>query len=146
MSEKYFVSFPIKDSEVDPESVVEIKAKTVNRMKARIAELEADLKVRSLDDFAISAYEEQIETLQRKTEQLESALEAEREKHRFIPVSERLPENGDECLLVVDGEYVSEGIYSHNDERDYWINGFGFVDNVTHWQPMPDLPEEGDIC
>jgi hypothetical protein len=86
MSEEYFVSFPIKDSEVDPESVVKIKAKTVNRMKAHIAELE-------------------------------SALEAEREAHRWHKYPEDKPKtesNGLSKTIEILYRFKSESYHREN--------------------------------
>nr|DAP58850.1 MAG TPA: Protein of unknown function (DUF551) [Caudoviricetes sp.] len=56
------------------------------------------------------------------------------ERTRWIPCSERLPAIGEGVL-----------VYSRNSGMsvDYYDRGlFGFVD-VTHWMPLPELPEEG---
>lgn len=53
---------------------------------------------------------------------------------RWIPCSERLPAIGEGVL-----------VYSRNRGMsvDYYDRGlFGFAD-VTHWMPLPELPEEG---
>jgi hypothetical protein len=63
---------------------------------------------------------------------------------RWIPVSERLPENGDESILIF-------GIYDNAPSVWFCRYVFGFIPyddltdmdyfNVTHWMPLPQPPE-----
>ena len=53
----------------------------------------------------------------------------------WIPVSERLPNKGDE-VLVYNGEF-----YLAERHSDYWDTLEGFIEGVTHWMPLPSPPE-----
>ena len=56
----------------------------------------------------------------------------------WIPVSERLPNKGDE-VLVYNGDYIESVEYINN---DFWMTmDDGEVENVTHWMPLPAPPE-----
>ena len=64
---------------------------------------------------------------------------------KWIPVSERLPENENEVLMVDNmgdrylGAYMErERAWRHEDGD---IKGKGYP--VTHWQPLPPAPTEG---
>ena len=70
-----------------------------------------------------------------------------REKQRWIPVTERLPERDVQVL----GWYKDNPFSQYRPEVVAW-NGNGwvfvyahrYVTNVTHWMPLPKAPEEGD--
>lgn len=79
-------------------------------------------------------------------------------EHRWIPVSERLPELR-QNVLVSDGKGSGEGwldrydwhdpnredvVYTSPQPRDFWcIPGCKVdEDHVTHWMPLPKGPEE----
>ena len=70
-----------------------------------------------------------------------------REKQRWIPVTERLPERDVQVL----GWYKDNPFSQYRHEVVAW-NGNGwvfvyahrYVTNVTHWMPLPKAPEEGD--
>ena len=77
-------------------------------------------------------------------------VEVEEETPRWIPVSERLPEvdtpvlclykeYGDhgEIQMTVLLNYGGEGWTEFNDNDTYYTG-------VTHWMPLPALPEEVD--
>jgi len=85
----------------------------------------------------------------------EAGREAGREETTsWISVMDRLPEHGDEYLVV----RSSFGIYRAVDvcgydkkskkfgkiDMDYVYDGNGWyeVNNVTHWMPLPELPKE----
>lgn len=65
-------------------------------------------------------------------------LEAER---RWIPVSERLPEDGREVLVYEKGFIFlicrQNGKWVNDDSGAYWLD----LDNPTYWMPLPELPE-----
>ena len=70
-----------------------------------------------------------------------------REKQRWIPVAERLPERDVQVL----GWYKDNPFSQYRPEVVAW-NGNGwvfvyahrYVTNVTHWMPLPKAPEDGD--
>ena len=80
-------------------------------------------------------------------ERLTADNAALREKQRWIPVTERLPERDVQVL----GWYKDNPFSQYRPEVVAW-NGNGwvfvyahrYVTNVTHWMPMPKAPEEGD--
>jgi hypothetical protein len=75
---------------------------------------------------------------------------------KWISVKERLPkaerQDGTRVVLVLRQWKTSRGesmhdyelaMYAHDDEEWYDQDGIATVDQVTHWQPLPDSPEEG---
>ena len=82
---------------------------------------------------------------------LEDALQAEiarlREAQRWIPVSERLPEDMTE-VLVLHGLCVTTAKYYHycgllSKHGWYQIDGMKLgVSWATHWMPLPEPPQE----
>lgn len=62
-------------------------------------------------------------------------LEAER---RWIPVSERLPENISNVLILSRGEQL---IASYHSKYSLWYVPFVDKPVVTHWMPLPKPPE-----
>ena len=83
---------------------------------------------------------------QRKQAEAEEERDALREKQRWIPVTERLPERDVQVL----GWYKDNPFSQYRPEVVAW-NGNGwvfvyahrYVTNVTHWMPLPKAPEEG---
>ena len=75
----------------------------------------------------------------------------------WIPVTERLPEDGDTCLVTVKYKYAYEKEYSidvdvatYRPEGGYidywdtyndWNEGQQYI-HVTHWMPLPEAPED----
>lgn len=80
-------------------------------------------------------------------ERLTAENTALREKQRWIPVTERLPERDVQVL----GWYKDNPFSQYRPEVVSW-NGNGwvfvyahrYVTNVTHWMPLPEEPEEGE--
>ena len=80
-------------------------------------------------------------------ERLTAENTALREKPRWIPVAERLPERDVQVL----GWYKDNPFSQYRPEVVAW-NGNGwvfvyahrYVTNVTHWMPLPKAPEEAD--
>lgn len=60
---------------------------------------------------------------------------------RWIPVSERLPEEDDGyCLICVDFDYITMAYY---DKKYGWNGQFeGWNGTITHWMPLPEPPDE----
>lgn len=61
---------------------------------------------------------------------------------KWIPVSERLPEEDGIYLISVNTE--PKGIYSRTawyfTQNEQWLA----MQEVTHWMPMPEPPKEGE--
>lgn len=72
-----------------------------------------------------------------------------REAQRWIPVSERLPENGVTVLVCYLGYYDGK---PNSDNVAYMKRGvwLWYADDeemcvqVTHWRPLPELPQKGE--
>ncbi len=70
----------------------------------------------------------------RRLEKLQRELAELKEKHRWIPVTERWPDPAcDEPILVVDGE----GDVSQTWQWQFVRDAYG----MTHWRAMPEGPE-----
>ena len=98
-------------------------------------------------------YQKMVEKYSRACQERDQAnelLQKGQEKHRWIPVTERLPDPND------DGDYVIVCATEKNDRIDYqnavimaFVCDEGFVDTemdfvltgVTHWMPLPEPPE-----
>lgn len=67
----------------------------------------------------------------------------ENPKSPWISVKDRLPE-AEEMVFVSFGDTYVKGVgYMSDDVEEYWyINGWGCIDDVTHWMPIPKLQEE----
>ena len=64
-------------------------------------------------------------------------------KHKWIPVTERLPEESGHYLVCYrSGKYVSWI------QIDYWLNdrflGGDHEKQVTHWMALPEPPKDGE--
>ena len=64
-----------------------------------------------------------------------------KEKIRWIPVEERLPEVGEFVLVAEKKGGITESFVDFEDyETRDGIEWFG-ADEVTHWMPLPEPPE-----
>ena len=74
----------------------------------------------------------------KKAESRIAELEA---AQRWIPVSERLPDNW-ESVLTIDMSESTRGVVSafYNPETLLWVSHFSDDLWVTHWMPSPELP------
>jgi len=89
------------------------------------------------------------------TRPIEDALQARiaelKDKQRWIPVSERLPDDGDEVIIWAQNDweaatFLNNGVYGLPvwetlRNFDYELNTF---DLVTHWKERPEPPEDSN--
>ena len=64
---------------------------------------------------------------------------------KWIPVSERLPEDSRGVILCTRSRIVGVGFYDKNTRS--WVqhySGGGICVDVTHWMPLPEPPKEGE--
>lgn len=70
-----------------------------------------------------------------------AAAREELERYRWIPVGERLPEDGERVFVLMRNGYQVIAGHFHSG----WINDAGCETfNVTHWMPLPLPPKEGE--
>ena len=77
---------------------------------------------------------------------LESRIAELEEKQRWIPVSERMPEDGEHVLAAYVDTMLTAAYYRHHiafgGVDNWWDVGEGWhTGNPTHWMPLPQLPE-----
>lgn len=65
-----------------------------------------------------------------------------REQPRWIPVTERLPEDDDDVLIMPrNANCVNVGYFNVNSKA--WYDYVGMVPaDITHWMPLPEAPKE----
>lgn len=75
---------------------------------------------------------------------IEHIEQLETQVPKWIPVTERLPEQYEAVLIAYDddlgGKGVSMGIYFDGKLRAW--SGVILPDDITHWMPLPNAPEE----
>ena len=73
-------------------------------------------------------------------------LENQCAQRQWIPVSERLPESSDYYLCCVSGQETRNTTFSRVTlayiQKYGWCTNGLKVENVTHWQPLPEPPQE----
>jgi hypothetical protein len=83
-----------------------------------------------------------IEELGKECTYLTTELAAEREAHRWIPVSEKLPEDENEVLVILGGKiFPMIGFYLER-EKGWYLEPYNNNCSPTHWQPLPEPPKE----
>ena len=67
----------------------------------------------------------------------------------WIPVTERLPEEGDVVLAWTPTSRICNRfgvclIHKNRDDPDWimWDDGSGMYGDATHWMPLPDPPQD----
>ena len=77
----------------------------------------------------------------------ESRIAELEEKQRWIPASERMPEDGEHVLAAYVDTMLTAAYYRHHiafgGVDNWWDIGEGWhTGNPTHWMPLPEVPEE----
>ena len=68
--------------------------------------------------------------------------ELEAKQLRWIPVTERLPEEGQRVVIVAENGFMGIADY-RSDTTSLAIKFLGaIVSNATHWMPLPEEPKE----
>lgn len=112
--------------ECDPEEKLEALETVGLQALIRIQELEAERTVAIADNNALT---ELVGTETRLKTKI-AELEAELEKHRWVPVSERLPEDGDRVLVF----HSDWGINFGWCKSPQWSTEFLVETIPTHWR------------
>lgn len=71
---------------------------------------------------------------------------SELSKHRWIPIEERLPEDGSDILVYCDDGEESRIVacnYANGVWFDCVFNTVMIFKYITHWMPLPEPPQEG---
>lgn len=70
-------------------------------------------------------------------------LKRERQKHRWIPVAERLPEPGEKVMAYIKHNWGDDGwrAYRVYEYTDHWA-GMGNLCEVIAWMPLPEPPTQ----
>ena len=79
-------------------------------------------------------------------ERLTAENAALREKPRWIPVAERMPERDVQVLGWYKDNPFSQyrsGVVAWNGNGWVFVYAHRYVANVTYWLPLPEAPEEG---
>jgi inhibitor of KinA sporulation pathway (predicted exonuclease) len=123
--------------------IMDIFNRNIPRLTARIAELEDDLTDQSQKRIEnANIFSNKIIMLEGKIRELEDAA-------RWVSVEERLPEYGHYVLIRTIDTVVSRiGKYSPTVPQWSTTDGMYYHDisfgSVTHWMPLPDVPQDGD--
>jgi len=95
------------------------------------------------DVAALYSSRERTEDELRIYELMDKAL-ALLEAQEWVPVSERLPEPGQEVVYYFEFVGCWVGQYLGDGTNNVFGGKFGFLtDDVTHWMPLPTPPSEG---
>ena len=77
-----------------------------------------------------------------REEEMEIVSEVEAEYgNGWIPVEQRLPEESSDVLIATRSSIVGVGTYFENIGWVQWYSGGSIAVDVTHWQPLPSLPQ-----
>jgi hypothetical protein len=72
--------------------------------------------------------------------------------NRWISVKDRLPNDGERVLIYVpktQNKYYVAAFYTLRDEIKFAMNIYGmsycwYAEDVAYWQPLPELPKDGE--
>ena len=115
---------------------------------AAVSEYVAALRITAAERQAIEVacedlrHQEEVATLRGLLQRMDCA-----QSPRWIPVSERLPEEGEVVLAYLPKQIdVESGVYAAMLSKLQTLKGtfstsFGFGFEATHWMPLPEPPE-----
>lgn len=110
--------------------------------EALIERLGKNLAACNPGTFSERCYADAIETVKHLPD-----ADVEPVRHgRWIPCSERLPEDGGKYLVCIASEAFPGSMYIDilRYDKKGWKRDCVYAANVTHWRPLPEPPEEGD--
>jgi hypothetical protein len=89
-----------------------------------------------------------IAELEAEIDQLTARLRQERQDDKWIPVSERLPDNWKSVLTIDISKSTRDMVTAfYNPETSLWSTHFSCDLWVTHWMPLPESPiMYGKVC
>lgn len=95
------------------------------------------------------------EPIQQELNEAKSRIADMEARERWVPVSDRLPEEHIDVLIMIEWDsYPHTGYLDYNDEwrisiddelelrSDAEIINYRISGTVTHWRPLPDPPDE----
>ena len=85
------------------------------------------------------------QVLMRRVRELESENARLKDAQRWIPVSERLPDNWESVLTIDISKSTRDMVTAfYNPETSLWSTHFSMYSDsdlwVTHWMPLPESP------
>ena len=86
-------------------------------------------------------YREGMAELRAENEQLKARIAELKERQRWIPVGERLPDNWKSVLTIDISKSTRDMVTAfYNPETSLWSTRFSCDLWVTHWMPLPEPP------
>ena len=103
-----------------------------------------DWNIRPIED----ALQSRIAELEAENDQLTADSTDERQDDKWIPVSERLPDNWESVLTIDMSKSTRDMVTAfYNPETSLWSTHFSCDLWVTHWMPLPESPiMYGKVC
>ncbi|HCD6067921.1 TPA: DUF551 domain-containing protein [Klebsiella oxytoca] len=96
--------------------------------------------------IALDIYEAMLEAAPHDTPALNSLQSVDSVVGRWVPVSERMPEDGQHIIIFCDDAFVLSAQYRDGEFFDVVRDGDEFFETtsrcVTHWMPLPAAPQE----
>lgn len=68
-------------------------------------------------------------------------IKANLDSNDWIPCSERMPEDNS-LVLIIGGGHRCIAVYNESKQRFYLEDDYYEVSQVTHWLPVPEIPQE----
>ncbi|KMV90566.1 hypothetical protein HMPREF9688_03365 [Klebsiella oxytoca 10-5244] len=96
--------------------------------------------------IALDIYEAMLEAAPHDTPALNSLQSVDSVVGRWVPVSERMPEDGQHIIIFCDDAFVLFAQHRDGEFFDVVRDGDEFFETtsrcVTHWMPLPAAPQE----